>query len=544
MAEVQQQPVIFLAEGTKRTRGRDAQRLNILVAQAVANAVKSTLGPRGMDKMIVDELGDITISNDGATILDEMSIEHPVGKMMVEVAKAQDDEVGDGTTTAVVLAGTMLKHAENLLDEEIHPSIIIKGYREAAEKAKEIAEEIAEKVDINDKKTLMEIAMTSMTGKAAEAAKHLAEIVVDAIQAVAEKNEDKIRVDIDNVKIEKKQGGSLHDTALIQGIVIDKEVVHPQMPKRIENAKIALIDAALEMKEPETDARIEITSPDQLQAFIDQEEKMLKDMVDKIKESGANVVICQKGIDDIAQHFLAKAGILAVRRVKQSDMEAISRATGAKIVSRINDLSSDDLGKAKLVEERKVAGDEMVFIEGCENPKSLSILIRGGSEHVVDEAERAVHDALMAVATTIKDGRVVYGGGSFETEIANRLRDYAKQVGGREQLAIEAFAETLEEIPRTLAETAGMNPLDTIVALRSKHNAGEVYAGIDVYEGKITDMKKAKVVEPLSVKTHAISSATEVAQMILRIDDIIAGSAKKESTSQPGSGMPPQGMEM
>ncbi|MDP2973498.1 MAG: thermosome subunit beta [Candidatus Diapherotrites archaeon] len=537
MADASQQPIMFLSEGTKRTRGRDAQRINILIAKAVANAVKSTLGPRGMDKMIVDELGDVTISNDGATILGEMSIDHPAGKMMVEVAKTQDEEVGDGTTTAVIISGTLLKNAEKMLDDEIHPSIIIKGYREGAKKAKEILNNTADSIEKSDSKALRNIALTTMTGKVAESAEVLVDLVVDAINAVAEEVEGKTIVDIDNVKVEKKQGAALSESKLVQGIIIDKEIVHSGMPKRVKEAKIALIDVAIEIKEPETDAKIEITSPDQMQAFVDQEEAMLRKMVEKIKQSGANFVVCQKGIDDLAQHFLAKEGIAAVRRVKQSDMEALARATKGKIVSRINDLSASDLGKAALVEERKIAGDEMVFVEGCKNPKSVSLLIRGGSEHVVDEVERAVHDGLMSVADALKDGKIVAGGGSIEAEVAVRLREYAQTIGGKEQLAIEAFAETLEEIPRTLAETAGMDPLETIVNLRARHKAKEgKYIGVDVFKQKLSDMKAANVIEPLSVKLQAITSGTEVAEMILRIDDIIAGNSKSKGPPMGGMG--------
>ncbi len=533
------QPVIFLAEGTKRTRGRDAQRINIIVAKAVANAVKSTLGPKGMDKMLVDELGDITISNDGATILKEMSIEHPAGKMMVEVAKTQETEVGDGTTTAVIIAGGLLQKAEAMLDDNIHPSIIINGYRMASHKAKEILKELGEEIKFEEKEALLKIALTSMTGKAAEASKELANLVVEAITTVAEKQDGKIVIDKDNIKLEKKTGSSLEESKLVKGIVIDKEIVHSQMPKRIENAKIALIDAALEVRETETDAKINITSPEQLQAFLDQEEKMLKDMVQKIKESGANVVFCQKGIDDVAQYFLAKEGIAAVRRVKKSDMEKLAKATGANIVTRVDGINKDDLGEATLVEERKVADEDMVFVEGCKNPKAVTILIRGGTEHIIDEAERSVEDALGAVITAIKDGKVVVGGGAVEIELAMKLRDYAKTVGGREQLAIDAFADVVEIIPRTLAESAGMDPLETLVNLRSKHTEKDgKYYGIDVMNGKIENMKKLNVIEPLSVKTQAITSGTEVAQMILRIDDIIAAQSKP---SAGGGGMPPGG---
>ena len=540
MAEQGQQPVVFLSEGTQRTRGRDAQRINILIAKAVANAVKSTLGPKGMDKMIVDEMGDVTISNDGATILDEMSIEHPIGKIMTEVAKTQDDAVGDGTTTAVVIAGSLLKEAESLLDNDIHPSVIIKGYRMAAKKALEFAEKASEEIKFSDKKALRNIAMTSMTGKAAESTDILSDIVVEAITQIADEDGKKIDIDIDHVKVEKKQGGSLAETKLIQGIVIDKEIVHSGMPRKMADAKIALIDAALEVKSTETDAKIEITSPEQMQAFLDQEESMLKRMVETIKKSGANVVICQKGIDDLAQHFLAQEGIMAVRRVKKSDMDALVRATGGKVVTRIESLSPKELGNAKKVHEKKISGDAMVFIEGCKNPKSISLIIRGGSEHVIDEAERAMHDALMATATAIKDGKIVAGGGSIEIEIAMHLRNYAKSVGGREQLAVEGFANTLEEIPRTLAETAGMNPLDTIVSLRNKHNEkGGVAIGVDVLNAKLSDMRALNVIEPLSVKTQAITSGAEVAEMILRIDDIIAGTSKNKGMQMPQGGMPP-----
>lgn len=532
------QPVVFLTEGSKRVRGRDAQRINILIARAVAQAVKSTLGPKGMDKMIVDELGDVTISNDGATILGEMSIDHPAGKMMVEVAKTQDDEVGDGTTTAVIIAGELLHKAESLLDDEIHPTIIIKGYRMAAKKAKEVYAEIADKVTFEDRKMLHDIAMTAMTGKSAEGAEEIADLVVDAVRQVAEKEDGKTVIDIDNIKVEKKVGASIGNSELIKGIVIDKEVVHTGMPKVMRNAKIALLDAALEIKDTETDAKIEITSPEQMQAFVEQEEKMLRNMVDKVKASGANVLITQKGIDDIAQHFLTKEKILAVRRVKKSDMDALARATGGKVVSRLADLGADDLGKAALVHEKKVAGDEMVFVEGCTNPKAVSLLVRGGSEHVVDEAERAVHDAISSTITAVRDGKIVSGGGSSEIEVAMKLRDYAKGFAGREQLAIEAFAETLETIPRTLAETAGMDPIDTLVGLRSRHTGKDgKYIGIDVYNAKFANMMDARVIEPLSVKTQAITSGSEVAEMLLRIDDIIAGSSKSSGPKMPPGGM-------
>ncbi len=539
MVDIQRQPVVFLGEGAQRVVGRDAQRLNILVARAVANVVRTTLGPKGMDKMLVDELGDITITNDGATILQEMSIEHPAGKIMVEVAKAQDEEAGDGTTTATVLAGELLGNAERLLDQEIHPSIIIKGYRMAAEKAVELLDEIGDKISIDDEEVLKKIAMTSMTSKITESREKLAKMVVDAIKMVAEEYDGKIVIDIDQIKIEKKQGGSMSDTELVRGIVIDKERVHPQMPKRVENAKIALINSALEVKETETDAKIQITSPDQLQAFIEQEEMMLKEMVDKIKASGANVVFVQKGIDDLAQHYLAKAGILAVRRVKKSDMEKLARATGAKIVTRVEDLSADDLGEAELVEERKISGESMIFVEGCKNPKAVTILVRGGAEHVVDEAERALKDAIGAVASAIESGAVVAGGGAPEMELAIRLRDYAQTVGGKEQLAIEAFADALEVIPRTLAETAGMDPIDTVVRLRSKHAKEKdgKYYGVDVFAADIANMKEKNVLEPVKVKKQAIMSASEAARLILKIDDIIAATKKSKDNEGEGSDM-------
>lgn len=536
-----QRPVIFLPEGAKRTRGRDAQTINIMIAKAVAEAVKSTLGPKGMDKMIVDDLGDVTISNDGATILDEMDIDHPAGKMMVEVAKTQDDEVGDGTTTAVVLAGGLLGKAEKLLNDGIHPSIIIKGYRIAAKKAKEIATNISDPVSFSDTSVLKQIARTSMTGKSAEAEEELAEIVVEAIKQVAEKSDSGISIDKEMIKVEKKEGASLASSALIKGIVIDKEIVHTGMPKNIENAKIALVDSALEIKETETDAEIRISDPEQLQAFIDKEEGMLKNMVTAIKAAGANVLFCQKGIDDLAQHFLAKEGIAAVRRVKQSDMEKLSKATGARVVTRLKDISPKDLGQASQVYEKKVSGDDMVFVEGCKNPKSVTILVRGGSEHVVDEAERAIEDALGTVTAAIRDGKIVSGGGSTEMEIAMQLKNYAGTIGGREQLAIEAFAENLETIPRALAETAGMDPIDTIVELRAKHKVKSgKYIGVDVYNAKLGDMKKARVIEPLSVKTQALTSGSEVAEMILRIDDIVAGGSKSKGAG--AGGMPPGGM--
>ena len=535
----QSQNTSFLPEGSRRDRGKDAQRMNIMVAKAVSNAVKSTLGPRGMDKMLVNDMGDVTISNDGATILKEMAIEHPIGKMLVELAKNQDDEVGDGTTSAVVIAGGLVAKAENLLDENIHPSIIIKGYKMASEKAVEYFNEISEKITIEDKQLLLEIAKTSMTGKAAENGSVLSNIVVDGILKISKSNKDLER---DQIKIEQKIGGNLSETKLIDGIVLDKEIVHSEMPKNIKNAKILLVSSALEVKEPETEAKIQITSPDQLQAFIDQEEQTLKTMVDRIQATGATVVLCQKGIDDLAQHYLAKAGITAIRRVRQTDIERLAKATGGKIINRLKNVTAKDLGTAELVYSKKIAGDDMLFIEGCPNPGYVTILLRGTSEQVLAETERTLTDAIGAVISTIKSGKFVAAGGSSEIEVALRLKNFAKGVGGREQLAIEAFAEVLEIIPKTLAESAGLDAIDTIVSLRSKHqdplNKG---FGVDVVNGTIADMKKKKVIEPIAVKTQAVISSTEVAEMILRIDDIIAGQSSKPRG--PPMGMP-GGMDM
>ncbi|NOZ59401.1 MAG: thermosome subunit [Euryarchaeota archaeon] len=532
-------PVLILKEGTTRTRGRDAQRTNIMVARVIAEAVKSTLGPKGMDKMLVDTIGDVVVTNDGATILKEMDVEHPTAKMMVEVAKTQENEVGDGTTTAVVLAGELLKYAEDLLDQDVHPTIIANGYRMAAEKAQEILQEIAEDINVEDDALLKKIAMTAMTGKGAELAKeYLAELVVKAVRAVAEKENGKYVIDTDDIKLEKKEGGAVEDTELINGIVIDKERVHPGMPRRVKDAKIALINAPLEIEKTEFDAEIRITDPNQLKAFIDEEERMLKEMVEKIKSSGANVLFCQKGIDDLAQHYLAKEGIFAVRRVKKSDMEKLAKATGATIVTNIDDLSEKDLGYAGTVEEVKIGDDEMVFVRECKDPKSVTILIRGGTEHIVDEVERALEDCLGVVPAAIRDGKVLAGGGAPEIELALRLRDYAKTVGGREQLAIEAFADALEVVPRALAENAGLDPIDMVVALRAKHEKeknGHRF-GLDVYEGEVRDMLSEGIVEPLSVKSQAIDSASEVAVMILRIDDVIAASGETKKGEEGGTG--------
>jgi len=531
------QPIFILKEGSSRTRGRDAQGMNITAAKAVASAVRTTLGPKGMDKMLVDTIGDVVITNDGVTILKEMDIEHPAAKMMVEVAKTQDDEVGDGTTTAVVIAGELLKKAEDLLEQDVHPTIIAAGYRQAAEKAQQLLKDIAIDVKATDKAMLKKIAETAMTGKGAEATKDaLCELVVKAVTMVADEDGT---VDIDNIKVEKKSGGSVDDSVIVEGVLVDKERVHPSMPKKVTNAKILLLNAAVEFKKTEVDAEINITSPDQLQAFLDEEERMVKNIVDKIIASGATVLFCQKGIDDIAQHYLAKAGLFAVRRVKKSDMEKLARATGASLVSSIDSITKDELGHAGVVEERKVSGEEMTFVEKCKNPKAVSIIVRGGTEHVVDELERAIHDALRVVGVVFEDHKVVAGGGAPETELSLRLREYGATVGGRAQLAIEAFAAALEIIPRTLAENAGLDPIDMLVEIRAAHEKGKKTFGLDVFAGKAADMLKAGVVEPLRVKTQAISSAAEAAVMILRIDDVIASS---KAPAGPEGGMPPGGM--
>lgn len=523
--------ILVLPEGTRRLLGRDAQRMNIIAARVISEAVRTTLGPRGMDKMLVDSLGDVVITNDGVTILEEMEVEHPAAKMMVEVAKTQEDEVGDGTTTAVVIAGELLREAERLLDQGIHPTMIVSGFRMAAERAQQILEEMAIKVTPEDEELLKKIAITSMTGKKAESAREkLAELAMRAVKQIAEKADGGYKVDIDYIGIEKKQGGSIEDSELVQGVILDKERAHPGMPKRVKGAKIALLDCALEVKKTETDAEIRVTRPEQLRAFIEEEERMLKKMVDKIVATGANVVFCQKGIDDVAQHYLAKAGILAARRVKKSDMEKLARATGGKVVTNLDDLTSEDLGRAGLVEERKIADEKMIFVQECVNPKSVGILIRGGTEHVVDEVERSVHDAVCVIAAAIEDGKVVPGGGAPEMALAKKLREYAETVGGREALAINSFANAVEIIPRTLAENAGLESIDILVNLRAKHEQpGGERMGVNVYNGSLEDMFELGVVEPLRVKTQAIKSASEAAIMILRIDDVIAASAKKET---------------
>ncbi len=539
----QVQPIFILPEGTQRSTGKNAQRTNIMAAKMVAETVRTTLGPKGMDKMIVDSMGDVTVTNDGVTILEEMQIEHPAAKMIVEVAKTQEDEVGDGTTTAVVLAGELLKNAEDLLEQEVHPTIVAKGYRLAEAKSQEILNNLAEPVSEKDTQTLKKISMTAMTGKGAESNKEiLADITVKAVTQVMDKDSNnKIIIDKENIKLEKKVGGSVNDTELVQGLVLDKEKVHSGMPNIISGAKIALIDSAIEVKSTETDAKIQINDPSQLQGFLDQEEKILREMVEKIANSGANVVFCQKGIDDTAQHFLAKKGIYATRRVKKSDMEALTRATGAKIVSNLDDLSKEDLGKSGVVEQVKVGDEQMTYVKGCKNPKAVTILIRGGTEHVVDEVKRAMEDSIGDVSSALKTGKVVAGAGAPEIELAKQLRKYAESLSGREQLAVQAFAKSVEVIPRTLAENAGIDPIDILTELKSQHDKSNKWAGVDVFTGKVIDSWKKGVVEPLKIKTQAVSSASEVAVMILRIDDVIAGTGNSGKGGMPPN-MPPQGM--
>jgi len=536
------QPVLILKEGASRSRGAEARRNNIMAARVIAEAVRSTLGPRGMDKMLVSSIGDTTITNDGAAILDEIDVEHPAAKMMVEVAKTQDDMVGDGTTTAVVLSGELLKRGEELLEQNIHPTVVVSGYRKASQKALNVLEKICITVDLDDKKTLKKVATTSMGSKAVGTAReHFADIVIEAVKQVAEKRGDRWIADIDNIQIIKKEGKSLSDTELVRGIILDKEVVHAGMPKQVKNAKIALVDAALEVKKTEFDATIRIQDPSKMKAFLDQETNMLKKMVDTIAKKGANVVICQKGIDDMAQHFLAKKAILAIRRAKQSDMEKLSRATGGRITTNIDDLDPQDLGYAKLVEERKIGDDKMVFIEGCKDPKSVSILIHAGLERMVDEAERAMHDALSVVADIFEKNKVVAGGGAAEAAVAKELRDYATKIGGREQLAVEAFAESMEIIPKTLAENAGLEKIDILVELRAAHEKPRGHLmGVDVFTGKIVNMHKKGVIDPLSVKEQVVKSAVESTSMILRIDDVISGGKTKAPPTPPGGpgGMP------
>ena len=536
-----QTPILILKEGTRREKGKGAQFNNIAAARAISDSVRSTLGPRGMDKMLVDSMGDVVITNDGVTILKEIDVEHPAAKMLVEVAKTQDEECGDGTTTAVILAGELLKKAEALIEQNVHPTVISGGYRLAAMKAREALEAVAIDVSSENHEVLLDIARTSMISKSVSSSRDLlARVAVDAVSSVAERKDGKWVVDDDNIQIVKKQGGSMDDTKMISGIIVDKEAVHSAMPKRVENAKIALVDSALEVKKTEIDAKIEITDPSQLHAFLDEEESMLKKMVEIVKKSGANVLFCQKGIDDLAQHYLAKEKIYAVRRVKKSDMEKLVKATGAELVTKLDDLTSKDLGTACLVEERKIAEDRMTFVTDCKNPKAVSILIRGGTEHVVDEIDRSLNDAISVVSIAFEDGKMVTGGGSTAMEVALKLRDYAASVGGREQIAIDAFASAMEIVPVALSENAGLDPIDVLIELRQAHKAGKKYAGINVFTGKVTDMRKEKVLEPIRVGRQAISSATDAAVMILRIDDVIAS---KGGGGGKGPKMPPGGEE-
>ena len=540
MGQIGGQPVLILPEGTFRQQGKGAQGQNIAAAKAVADAVRSTLGPKGMDKMLVDSIGDIVITGDGVTILEEMEIEHPAAKMMVEVAKTQAEEVGDGTTTSVVIAGELLKKAGELLDQAIHPTVITRGFRLARDEALKIFEEISVPVGLKDSDVLQQIAITSMSGKSVEKASPLlADIVVEAVKTVAIQANGHVEVDTSDIKREKKHGSSAEETELVRGIVLDKDVVHPAMPKKVSEAKIALVDAALEIKETETDAQIRITSPDQMQAFVEQEQRMLKAMVDKVIASGATVLFSQKGIDEMAQHYLSKKGILAARRVKQSDMEALSKATGGRIVTSLDDLTANDLGYAKTVEEQKIGGDEMIFVRDCKDPKAVTILVRGSTEHVVDEVDRSIEDAIGAVSSAVEVGKIVYGAGAPEAEVARRIKKFAEKFSGREQLAIVAFGEAMEVIPRALAENAGLDPIDILVELRAAHEQGKIAYGVGIDEGKVVDVSKLGVIDPLKVKTQAIKSASEAAEMILRIDDIISAS-KLGKGGMPGGpgGMP------
>jgi thermosome len=534
------QPILILKEGSTRSRGRDARRSNMMAAQIISEVLKTTLGPRGMDKMLIDSLGDITITNDGATVLDEIDVQHPAAKMMIEVAKTQDDEVGDGTTTAVLFAGELLKKAQELLDQNIHPSIIISGYQKASERALETLEKVAIDVDMDDRETLMKLAKTSMRSKTvSQSREHLAGLVIDAIKLIVEERDGETIADVDNVQIVKKEGKSLAETELVRGIIIDKEAVHAGMPKKIEGAKIALIDAPLEVEKTEFDAEIRIRSPDAIQAFLDQEAEMLNKMVDQVKKSGANVLFAQKGIDDVAQHFLAKEGILAARRVKKSDMEKLAKATGAKVVSNLADFKVSDLGACGLVEERKIGDDKMIFVEECSDPRAVAIFIRAGLERMIDEAERTLNDALYVISDVAELSKMVPGGGSIEVELSKAVRDYARHVGGREQLAIEAFSDALEVVPRTLSDNAGLDILDTMVAIKAAHEKTDGIAmGVNVFDEGIINMLEQGVIEPLAVKLQVIKSAVEVASMILRIDDVVAAAAPEEAPGAGGPGGP------
>ena len=533
-------PVILLKDGASQTKGRDAQKNNISAAKIIAEIVHTSLGPRGMDKMLVDSLGDVTITNDGATILKEIDVQHPAAKMLVEISKSTDNEVGDGTTSVVVLAGALLEHAESLLEQEVHPTIIVDGYRKAAKKAKQFIKSIAQQITPNDKPILLKIAKTALQTKMVrKESDQLSDLVVKSVLAVAQKEGDNFTVDIDDIKVEKKAGGSIPDSSIIQGIVLDKEVVHSGMPKKVTSAKIALINTALEISKTETDAKINISNPQQMKSFLDEENKMLKNMVDKVIGSGATVAFCQKGVDDMAQHYLAKAGLLVVRRVKESDLTKLAKATGGKIVTNLDDLFEKDLGTSDIVEERKIEEDRWVFVEGCKHPKSVTLLLRAGSQRVVDEVERSVHDAIMVVRDIMELPSIVAGGGAPETFAATKIRSWAKSLEGREQLAAEKFADALESIPLSLSENAGMDPIDTLTTLRSRQLRGHKWTGIDVMKGKVADMKSSEIIEPLLVKNQIISSAAEAACMLLRIDDVIA--TAKSAGPPPGAegGMPP-----
>ena len=532
------QPLIVLSEESQRTSGKDAQSMNITAGKAVAESVRTTLGPKGMDKMLVGDTGSVVVTNDGVPILDEMDIEHPAANMIVEVAQTQEDEVGDGTTTAVVISGELLAKAEDLLDQDIHATILAQGYRQAAEKAKEILEDMAIEVDEDDTDILEQIAATAMTGKGAENAKDtLASLVVDAVRAVA----DDEGIDTDNIKVEKVVGGSIDESELVEGVIVDKERVHDNMPYAVEDADVALLDTAIEVPETELDTEVNVTDPDQLQQFLDQEEKQLQEMVDNLQEAGADVVFCQKGIDDMAQHYLAQEGILAVRRGKKSDINALARSTGARVISNIDDATEEDLGFAGSVAEKDIGGDQRIFVEDVEDAKAVTMILRGGTDHVVDEVERAIEDSLGVVSVTLEDGQVLPGGGAPETQLALGLRDYADSVGGREQLAVEAFADAIDVVPRTLAENAGLDPIDSLVELRSQHDGGSTTSGLDAYTGEVVDMEDDGVVEPLRVKTQAVESATEAAVMILRIDDVIAAGDLKGGGSDDDDEGPPAG---
>jgi thermosome len=533
-------PVVLLKDGASQTKGRDAQRNNISAAKIIAEIVHTSLGPRGMDKMLVDSLGDVTITNDGATILKEIDVQHPAAKMLVEISKSTDNEVGDGTTSVVVLAGALLEQAESLLEQEVHPTIIVDGYRKAAKKAKQFIKSIAQQITPNDRPILLKIAKTALQTKMVrKESDQLSDLIVKAVLAVAQKEGDNFTVDIDDIKVEKKAGGSIPDSSIIQGIVLDKEVVHSGMPKKVTSAKIALINAALEISKTETDAKINISNPQQMKSFLDEENKMLKNMVDKVIGSGATVAFCQKGVDDMAQHYLAKAGLLVVRRVKESDLTKLAKATGGRIVTNLDDLFEKDLGTSEIVEERKIEEDRWVFVEGCKHPKSVTLLLRAGSQRVVDEVERSVHDAIMVVRDIMELPLIVAGGGAPETYAATKIRSWAKSLEGREQLAAEKFAEALEAIPLSLSENAGMDPIDTLTTLRSRQLRGHKSTGIDVMKGKVADMKSSEIIEPLLVKNQIISSAAEAACMLLRIDDVIA--TAKSAGPPPGAegGMPP-----